>query len=94
MYFTHFTVLNQDGSETIDAAFNTFVNQTTLDDFQYYVVDLQTTANKYFKAERVREYLTILKGSDGGVEACHVTTHYILVILGKIIMDSLFCVVS
>ena len=50
------------------------------------MVELQTTANKYFKAEKVREYLTILRASDGGVEACHVITHYILVILGKIIM--------
>ena len=82
----HLNPFNQDGFETIDAAFKTFVNQTTLDDFQYYVVELQTTANKYFKAEKVREYLTILKASDGGVEACHVITHYILVILGKILM--------
>ena len=88
---------NQDGFETIDAAFNTFVNQTTLDDFQYYVVELQTTANKYFKSEKIREYLTILKASDGGLEACHLTAHYILVVLGKITFVScivFFCVCS
>ena len=84
--YIYSTFLIQDGFETIDAAFKTFVNQTTLDDFQYYVVELQTTANKYFKAEKVREYLTILKASDGGMEACHVISHYILVILGKILM--------
>ena len=82
------------GFETIDAAFKTFVNQTTLDDFQYYVVELQTTANKYFRAEKIREYLTILKASDGGLEACHLTSHYILVVLGRILSNSFCCVSS
>ena len=77
-------MLFKDGFETIDGAFDTFVNLKTLEDFQYYAVELQTTANKYFKSEKIREYLTILMSSDGGVEACHLTVHYILIILGKI----------
>ena len=63
----------QDGFETVDAAFQTFVNQSSLEDFQGYVFELQTTANKYFKPEKIREYLAILKSSDGGIEACRVT---------------------
>ena len=74
----------KDGFETIDGAFETFVNLKTLGDFRYYVVELQTTANKYFKSDKIKEYLTILMSSDGGVEACHLTVHYIVIILGKI----------
>ena len=73
----------QDGFETVDAAFQTFVNQSSLEDFQSYAFELQTTANKYFKPEKIREYFTILKSSDGGLEACHVITHYILAVQGN-----------
>ena len=73
----------QDGFDTIDAAFKTFVNQTTIGDFQHYCFELQTTKNKYFKPEKIREYFNILRSNDGGVEACHLTAHYILVVLGE-----------
>ena len=73
----------EDGFETIDAAFETYISQTSLDDLQHFAFELQTTANKHFKAERIREYFTILKTHGGGAPACHITAHYILVVLGR-----------
>ena len=73
----------EDGFETIDAAFETFISQTSLEDLQHFAFELQTTANKHFKAERIREYFTILKTHGGGASACNITAHYILVVLGE-----------
>ncbi len=62
------------------------MNQPTLEGF--HVFELQTAANKFFKPEKIREYLKILKLSDGGMDACHVTVHYILVVQGKMFEQS------
>ena len=58
------------------------MTQTDFEDLQSYVYELQTTAKKYFKPEKIRDYLTILKESDGGVGACHLIAHYMLVVQG------------
>ena len=47
---------NQDGIETIEASFVAFLKQTDLTDLQYYSMELQTTAEKYFDP-KVREVL-------------------------------------
>ena len=84
MKFTFITLDNfEDGFETIDAAFETFISQTSLEDLQHFAFELQTTANKHFKADKIREYFTILKTHGGGTPACNITAHYILVVLGE-----------
>ena len=57
---------------------------SSLEDFQHYSFELRTTANQHFRGDRIREYFTILKTNGGGIPACHITAHYILVVLGMI----------
>ena len=48
MLLHHILFVIQDGIETIDASFVAFLKQTDLTDLQYYSMELQTTAEKYF----------------------------------------------
>ena len=41
----------QEGFETIDAAFDVFLEETSIEDFKYYSTELQTTAKKYFASQ-------------------------------------------
>merc|ERR1719394_2283989 len=49
----------KDGIETIDASFVAFLKQTDLTDLQYYSMELQTTAEKYFDPKKVGELLFV-----------------------------------
>ena len=65
----------KDGLESIEAAYETFLDGTnnldaTLLSFDYYIVELQTNFNQHLKPEKIEEYLRIIKNHKGA-EMCH-----------------------
>ena len=72
----------KDGLESIEAAYETFLDGTnnldaTLLSFDYYIVELQTNFNQHLKPEKIEEYLRIIKNYKGA-EMCHQMFNYIL----------------
>ena len=59
-----------------------FLRNFSIEQLEHYVFELQTTAEKYFKQDRVREYLTIVHRNQGGDIALGVMA-YIVIVLGK-----------
>ena len=59
-----------------------FLRNFKIEELVGYVFELQTTAEKYFELDRVREYLTIVHRSQGGDIALGVMA-YIVIVLGK-----------
>ena len=62
-----------------------FLRLTNLEELRSYSFELQTTAEKYFKIERVREYLTIVTKNQGADIAMGVMA-YIMIVLGKYVL--------
>ena len=54
----------QDGIETVDAAYDVFL-QCGFEDFQQYAFELQTCAAKNLNPQRVKEYLRIIYQQQG-----------------------------
>ena len=71
----------QDGIETIDAAYEVFI-QEGFEDFQYFAFQLKTTAVKSFASKRIEEYLRIIHAR-GGTAMCQEVLEYIVLVLGK-----------
>ena len=59
-----------------------FLRNFSIEELVGYVFELQTTAEKYFELDRVREYLTIVHRNQGGDIALGVMA-YIVIVLGK-----------
>ena len=49
----------------------------------YHEFELKTKAHLCFKKDKMKEYLHLLMSHEGQ-EACHVASHYIIAVLGKI----------
>ena len=59
-----------------------FLRNFSIEELVGYVFELQTTAEKYFELDRMREYLTIVHRNQGGDIALGVMA-YIVIVLGK-----------
>ena len=49
----------------------------------YREFELKTKAHLCFKKDKMKEYLNLLMSHEGQ-KACHVASHYIIAVLGKI----------
>ena len=71
----------QDGIETIDAAYEVFL-QDGFEDFQQFSFELKTIARKNLSPQRIEEYLRVIH-KQSGVIKCQEVLEYVLMALAK-----------
>ena len=71
----------QDGIETVDAAYEVFL-QDGFEDFQQFSFELKTIARKNLSPQRIEEYLRVIH-KQSGVIKCQEVLEYVLMALAK-----------
>ena len=74
-------LFSQDGIETIDAAYEVFL-QDGFEDFQQFSFELKTIARKNLSPARIEEYLRVIHKQSGEVK-CQEVLEYVFMALAK-----------
>merc|ERR1711887_260731 len=75
----------KEGIDRVDAAYKTFITNQNLDYFE-----LQMIAEQNLKAEKIGEYLKVIKKNSNN-DMCQVVMHYIIIVLSKYLLMMAAC---